>query len=108
MYAMPGENVRLKLKNAEEEDLNKGGMLCDVDDVCYLAEGIEVRIKVLELPDHKNIMSSGYTCVLHMHAAVEEVEVRRVISRFNPDKELNEASTFLKSGDTGLLRLKVL
>jgi len=33
-YAKPGENVRIKIKGLDEEDLIKGTMICNQDDLC--------------------------------------------------------------------------
>ena len=40
---------------------------------------MECEINILELPDHKPIMSSGYSCVMHLHSALEEVFVKEIL-----------------------------
>jgi peptide chain release factor subunit 3 len=59
-YATPGENIKIKIKGIEEEDLLEGTMICNQDDVCMVTQEIECEINILELPEHKAIFSTGY------------------------------------------------
>ena len=68
----------------------------------------EAKLQVLELPEHKPIMSQGYTCVLHLHTSVEEVEITTVVSLFDNEKGKYVKSSFLKSGVTGQARILVI
>lgn len=36
------------------------------------------KIKLLDLPEQKKIVSEGFACVMHLHTAVEEVEISAV------------------------------
>jgi peptide chain release factor subunit 3 len=47
----------------------------------------------------------GYTCVLHLHTAIENIEVGKIISELTEDNK-KKASTFLKSGSKGMVRIK--
>lgn len=44
-----------------------------------VTQEIECEITILELPEHKSIFSTGYSCVLHMHTAIEDVEVSAIL-----------------------------
>lgn len=59
-YAKPGENVKIKVKGLDEKDIEKGYMISTQDDTCMVSNEFEAIIDVLELPEHKSIMSSGY------------------------------------------------
>lgn len=74
-YAKAGENVKLKVKGIEDEDVDRGMVICNNDDFCQVTFEIEAEINLLELPDHKPLFSAGYVCVLHMHTIMQEVEV---------------------------------
>jgi len=47
----------------------------------YICNEFEAEIQIIDLPEHKAIMSTGYTCVLHIHSAMEEVYVKEVKSK---------------------------
>lgn len=51
-------------------------------------------------------MSSGYECVLHMHAIAEQIEIFKVEAKYDPQTKKNVAATFLKSGETGTVTIK--
>lgn len=42
---------------------------------------MECEIKLLDLPEHKPIMSSGYQCVMHIHSALEEVYIKEILGK---------------------------
>jgi len=76
----------MKVKDIEEEDIKRGFIICNNEDFCcrilyfyYFWEEfcyeIEAELQILELPDHKAIMSAGYSCVIHVHTIMEEVEI---------------------------------
>ena len=82
-------------------------MICGIDDPCVVCYEFEAQINVLELPEHKSIMSSGYTCVLHMHTTVEEIEIAVVVGVYDKDNKRYLKTSFLKSFMQGIVRLKV-
>lgn len=78
MYAKPGENIKIKVKGIEETDIIRGMVLVNPQNQCYVCNDIEVKLQILELPENKTIFSAGYTCVMHLHTALEEVQVTHV------------------------------
>lgn len=42
--AGPGENVKLKLKNVEEEDVSPGFVLCSPDDLCHTGKIFDAQV----------------------------------------------------------------
>lgn len=73
-----GDSVKLKLKGVEEADILSGFVLCSQDAPCRVGRIFDAEVFILE---HKSIITSGYTCVLHLHTAVEEVQIE--VSQFN-------------------------
>ena len=65
-----GDNVRLRLKNCEEEDLSIGFVLCHPKAPVKTARVFEAQLVIVE---HKSIITAGFRAVLHVHTAVEEV-----------------------------------
>lgn len=65
-----GDQVRMRLRGIEEEDILPGFVLCDPKRPVHCVAAFEAQIALLEL---KSILSSGFNCVLHVHSAIEEV-----------------------------------
>jgi peptide chain release factor subunit 3 len=103
----PGENVKLKLKNVEEEDVSPGFILCSPDNLCHTAKVFDAQIVILE---HKSIICAGYSAVMHVHTCAEEVNIKALICLI--DKKTNEKSKtrprFVKQDQIAIVRLEVL
>ncbi|CAK9439638.1 uncharacterized protein LODBEIA_P37380 [Lodderomyces beijingensis] len=69
--AFSGEQVRLKIKGVEEEDLQAGYVLTSPKNPVKTVTKFEAQIAIVEL---KSILSNGFTCVMHLHTAIEEVK----------------------------------
>ncbi|KAK0049171.1 eukaryotic peptide chain release factor GTP-binding subunit ERF3A [Biomphalaria pfeifferi] len=104
--AMPGENVRLKISGVEEEDVSPGFVLCSPENVCNTGRIFDAQIVILE---YKSIISAGYSCILHIHACVEEVTLKALICLI--DKKTGEKTQvrprFIKPDQAGIARLEV-
>uniref|UniRef100_A0A0B7AFN9 Tr-type G domain-containing protein n=1 Tax=Arion vulgaris TaxID=1028688 RepID=A0A0B7AFN9_9EUPU len=104
--AMPGENVRLKISGAEEEDVSPGFVLCSPDDVCNTGRVFDAQIVILE---YKSIITAGYSCVIHIHTCVEEVTLKALLCLV--DKKTGEKTQvrprFIKPDQAGIARLEV-
>jgi peptide chain release factor subunit 3 len=71
-----GENVKIKLKGVEEEEVTAGFVLCDALAPCSVGRVFDAQVAILE---HKSIICPGYSAVLHIHCAVEEISVKAII-----------------------------
>lgn len=69
--AFCGEQVRLKIKGVEEEDLQPGYVLTSLKNPVKTITKFEAQIAIVEL---KSILSNGFSCVMHLHTAIEEVK----------------------------------
>lgn len=80
---MPAENVKLKIKGIDDDDIRKGYSICDTVDPCKVTRFIEVLVKILELPKsdtgEEKIFSKGYKAVLHIHTVQAEAEVDEIL-----------------------------
>jgi len=103
-YAKAGENVKLKVKGLEDNDVGRGYMICNIDNFSLVCHEFQARITIMELPEHKPIFTEGYMCILHMHAAVEEVHVSKVEAIFD-EKGNATKTTFLRSGTKGIVKI---
>lgn len=61
---------------------------------------------ILELPEQKKIMSSGYECVMHMHAISEECEVSHIEAKVEKGTGKLLKATYLLPGEVGKVVIK--
>lgn len=73
-----GEQVRIRLRGIEEEDILSGFVLCDPRRLVHCVTTFEAQIVLLEL---KTILSAGFNCVLHVHSAIEEVQFDELLHK---------------------------
>jgi len=102
----PGENVKMKLKNIEEDDILSGFVLCSPESLCKVGRVFDAQVVVLERPP-TSIIAAGYNAVLHIHAAVEEVSVKALICLI--DRKTGEKipkPRFVKQDHTCVMRLE--
>jgi len=60
---------------------------------------------VLELPEHKLIMSSGYSCVIHLHACLEDIIINEIKAEIDRKTKEKKKTAFLIAGMTGIVRI---
>ena len=75
--ARAGDNVRLKLKGGEEEDIQTGFVLCDAANPVKAASSFVAQVAIQNI---RNIMAPGFRAVLHIHSASEDVTLAKLES----------------------------
>jgi len=78
--AQCGDNVRIRLRGVEDEDISPGFVLTSVDKPVRAVRQFEAQLAIL---DHKNIICAGYGAVMHIHTLAEEVTLAALISYFD-------------------------
>lgn len=106
-YAKAGENVKIKVRGLEDEDIKKGFVVTGINEPCHITQEIEAELTLLTLPEHKSILSTGYMSVMHLHSAIEDVFISGIICSIENGKK-NPNCTFLKSNMTAIVRIKCL
>jgi len=105
----PGENVIVKIKGIEEEDIQEGFVLSYPDRPCRRAAVFEGQVAILDLLEHKPIMTVGYSAILHIHALAVECQIAQLVSEI--DKKTGEAMPgkprCLRNGSFATVRIKV-
>ncbi|TWW81542.1 Eukaryotic peptide chain release factor GTP-binding subunit ERF3A [Takifugu flavidus] len=103
--AAPGENLKLRLKGIEEEEILPGFILCSPDNICHSGRTFDAQIVIIE---HKSIICPGYNAVLHIHTCIEEVQITALICLV--DKKTGEKSKlrprFVKQEQVCIARLR--
>lgn len=56
----------------EEEDVSPGFVLCDASNPIKVGRKFDAQLVILE---HKSIICAGYSAVMHIHCAAEEITV---------------------------------
>ncbi|VDK48461.1 unnamed protein product [Anisakis simplex] len=100
---MAGDNIKLKLKGVEDADILSGFILCSSDALCHVGRVFDAEVVILE---HKSIIASGYSCVLHIQSAVEEVTVKMVICTIDKKTGAKLRARFVKQDEKCIMRLE--
>ncbi|WKY10985.1 hypothetical protein Q1695_002941 [Nippostrongylus brasiliensis] len=98
-----GDNVKFKLKGVEENELQSGFIICSPDALCKVGRVFDAEVVILE---HKSIIASGYTCVLHIQSAVEEVSVKTVICTIDKKTGEKKKSRFVRQDEKCIMRIE--
>ncbi|SPQ26860.1 125503c8-c9c1-4dff-b4b9-69b73ec698fc [Thermothielavioides terrestris] len=104
--AQCGDQVRLRLRGIEEEEILPGFVLCSPKRLVHNVSKFEAQIRILDL---KSILTAGFNCVLHVHAAIEEVTFAALLHKLQ--KGTNRKSklppSHAKRGDSIIAILEV-
>ncbi|KAK0382818.1 hypothetical protein NLU13_9913 [Sarocladium strictum] len=105
--AQCGDQVRMRLKGIEEEDILPGFVLCSPKRLVHCVSTFEAQIRILEL---KNILTTGFNCVMHVHSAIEEVTFSALLHKLQ--KGTNRKSklppSHAKKGDSIIAQMTVI
>lgn len=82
-----GEQVKLRIRGVEEEDVMTGHILSSLNSPVSTAKIFEAQIAILEV---KNLLTAGYSCIIHIHSAVQEVTFLKLLYKL--DKLTNRRS----------------
>ncbi|KAI1419349.1 P-loop containing nucleoside triphosphate hydrolase protein [Xylaria sp. FL1777] len=104
--AQCGDQVRLRLRGVEEDEVLPGFVLCSPKRLVHCVSVFEAQIRILEL---KTILTAGFNCVMHIHTAVEEVTFSALLHTLqkSTNKKSRRPPTHAKRGDTIIARLQV-
>ncbi|KAH8427599.1 translation termination factor GTPase eRF3 [Aspergillus melleus] len=101
-----GDQVRMRLRGVEEEDILPGFVLCSPKRLVHTVSSFEAKIRILDL---KSILTAGYNCVMHVHSAVEEVTFGALLHKCEPGtgRKSKRPPPFASKGQTIIARLDV-
>ncbi|KAG1892494.1 P-loop containing nucleoside triphosphate hydrolase protein [Suillus subluteus] len=78
--AICGDNVRVRLRGVEDEDISPGFVLTSPKSPVRAVRRFEAQLAILE---HKNIICAGYSAVMHVHTLSEEVTLPALLHYFD-------------------------
>lgn len=102
-----GDQVRIRIRGVEEEDVIPGFVLCSPKRPVHCVQAFEAQIMLLEL---KSILSAGFNCVLHVHSAIEEVTFAALLHHLEKGtgRKSKKPPPFGKQGQSIIARLEVI
>lgn len=105
-HATCGDQVRLRIKGIEEEDIMPGFVLCSPRRPVHCVSAFEAQIVLLDI---KSILSAGFNCVMHVHAATEEVTFTALLHKLEKGtgRKSKKAPGFATKGMSIIARLEV-
>jgi peptide chain release factor subunit 3 len=105
--AQCGDQVRIRLRGIEEEDILPGFVLCSPKRLVHCVTAFEAQIRVLEL---KSILSAGFNCVLHVHSAIEEVTFAALLHSLQKGtgRKSKRPPTHAKKGESIIARMELI
>jgi peptide chain release factor subunit 3 len=96
-YARPGENVMIKLIHIDDISMiNKGDVITSRDSPMPVTELFEADIKLFKLLDHKQLLTKGYSCVLHLHTILVDCTITEIISLYEKNPQTKERETRMR------------
>jgi peptide chain release factor subunit 3 len=78
--ALSGDNVRIRLRGVEDEDISPGFVLTSPAKPIHSVRHFEAQLAILE---HKSIICAGYSAVMHIHTLAEEVTLSALLHYFD-------------------------
>ncbi|CAF3763868.1 unnamed protein product [Rotaria sp. Silwood1] len=102
-----GENIRLKLKNVEEEEISPGFVLCDmIHEPCHVGRVFDAQVAII---DCDSIISIGYSAMLHLYTTAVKVELKKLIALIDrkTGNKTNLFMPFIKQDQTAIARFEL-
>ena len=102
-----GDQVRLRIRGVEEEDILPGFVLCSSKRPVHCVSAFEAQIVLIEL---KSILSAGFNCVLHVHSAIEEITFAALLHKLEKGtgRKSKKVPAFAQKGQSIIARLEVI
>lgn len=103
--AIPGDNVGFNVRGIEKKDIARGDVLGHTDNVPTVASEFTAQIVVLNC---KNVITTGYTPVFHIHTAQVACQVIAIEKKLNAatGETIAENPDFIKNGDAAIIKVK--
>lgn len=102
-----GDQIRIRLRGIEEEDILPGFVLCSPKRLVHCVSAFEAHIHIIEL---KSILSAGFNCVLHVHSAIEEVTFASLLHKLEKStgRKSKKPPPYAAKGQSIIARLEVI
>lgn len=71
--------MQIKINVADDEQIQRGFVLCHRDKLMPVTEVFEAEVDVLDLIEYKPILTKGYSCMMHIHTYHDEVIIKDIV-----------------------------
>ncbi|CAD6195071.1 unnamed protein product [Caenorhabditis auriculariae] len=92
-----------ELEGVEEAELNNGFVIASPDSLPKVGRLFDAEVFILE---HKSIITSGYSCVMHIQSAIKEVVVKGVLCTIDKKTGQKTKSRFVRQDEKCIMRLE--
>ncbi|KAF8897507.1 P-loop containing nucleoside triphosphate hydrolase protein [Infundibulicybe gibba] len=105
VQALCGDNVRIRLRGVEDEDISPGFVLTSPQKPIHAVRQFEAQLAILE---HKSIICAGYSAVMHVHTLSEEVTLPALLHYFDKatGRKSKKPPQFAKKGQKIVARVE--
>ncbi|KAJ2892663.1 translation termination factor GTPase eRF3, partial [Coemansia aciculifera] len=101
--AVCGDNVRLRLRGVDDEAIFPGYVLTDIKNPCHTTRAFNAQLRILDV---KNIITAGYNSVMHVHTAVAEVTMTKLLHSLDKTGRRSRLPPpFVKQKDACIVRI---
>jgi peptide chain release factor subunit 3 len=76
--AKPGDNVYIKFKGVNDDDIRKGFVLVDKHSPSPVVERFQALVQIMELDKHM-LFTPGYKAVMHLHTTSTDCTIDKII-----------------------------
>ncbi|TGZ83208.1 hypothetical protein EX30DRAFT_317236 [Ascodesmis nigricans] len=100
-----GDQVRLRVRGVEEEDVVPGFVLSSPKNPIHCVTSFEAQIHILEL---KSILTAGFSAVMHVHTTVVEVTFTQLLHKLEKGtgRKSKKPPAFANKGQAIIARLE--
>jgi len=77
--AGPGENICLKISGCSEDEIPQGAVFCPANEAIVLSKRVKVQGLIVELLEHRPLLTAGYKCIFHSHTLVEDCTIESIV-----------------------------
>ena len=78
-----GENILIGLKGIHHTQIKPGFIISDENDIVPVSSRLKVKINILELLDHKSLITRGFKCKLHLHNVVIDCSIEKILNQID-------------------------
>ncbi|GMK55522.1 hypothetical protein CspeluHIS016_0205780 [Cutaneotrichosporon spelunceum] len=78
--AFCGDNIRMRIRGINDDEVQPGYVLTSPQKPVKAVTSFKADLSIIET---QNIITSGYTCVLHVHTATEEVTLSALLHYYD-------------------------
>ncbi|KAK4048101.1 translation termination factor GTPase eRF3 [Microbotryomycetes sp. JL201] len=75
-----GDNIRVRLRGVEDDEISTGFVLTSPKAPVHVVSQFEAQLVIL---DHKNIITAGYSAIMHVHTLSEEVSLSALLHYYD-------------------------